>query len=216
MLPSHDRFQYSGIKSRPKFNWPDNKRLALYIAVNIEHFPYGVQCGVDLDRQTQPWSQRSWLWREYGNRVGAWRYLISVMRDEDIVNWLHGEGELQDSLREDTQVRDKIAEMWTEAEVCRLMTMRSISIEQSGGKFTYEGSAEKVFAPEHSVRTTEAISQILGPFAQLMQGSPTAIEKGVFAHNILGAYQSTINHGSVQVMRDQVARIGLGLPRAAK
>jgi predicted DCC family thiol-disulfide oxidoreductase YuxK len=36
------------------------------------------------------------------------------------------------------------------------MTMRSISIEQSGGKFTYEGSAEKVFAPEHSVRTTEA------------------------------------------------------------
>jgi hypothetical protein len=32
----------------------------------------------------------------------------------------------------------------------------------------------------------------------------------------LGAYQSTINHGSVQVMRDQVARIGLGLPRAAK
>ena len=72
------------------------------------------------------------------------------------------------------------------------------------------------FAPEHSVRTTEAISQILGPFAQLMQGSPAAIEKGVFAHNILGAYQSTINHGSVQVMRDQVARIGLGLPRAAK
>jgi hypothetical protein len=49
-----------------------------------------------------------------------------------------------------------------------------------------------------------------------MQGSPAAIEKGVFAHNILGAYQSTINHGSVQVMRDQVARIGLGMPRAAK
>jgi hypothetical protein len=66
------------------------------------------------------------------------------------------------------------------------------------------------------VRTTEAISQILGPYAQLMQGSPDAIEKGVFAHNILGAYQSTINHGSVQVMRDQVARVGLGLPRAAK
>ena len=75
MLPSHDRFKYSGIKSRPKFAWPDNKRLAVYIAVNIEHFPYGVQCGVDLDRQTQPWSQRSWLWREYGNRIGEWRLI---------------------------------------------------------------------------------------------------------------------------------------------
>ena len=150
------------------------------------------------------------------DRVGAWRYLTSVLRDEDIVNWLHGDDELQRSLRQAPQVRDKIAELWTEAEVCRLMTMRSISIEQRGGKFTYEGSAEKVFAPEHSVRATEAISQILGPHAQLMQGSPAAIEKGIFAHNILGAYQSTVNHGSVQVMRDQVARVGLGLPRPAK
>ncbi len=150
------------------------------------------------------------------DRVGAFRYLMSVMRDEDIVNWLHGDSEIQRSLRETPQVRDKVAELWTEAEVCRLMTMRSISIEQHGGKFTYEGSAEKVFAPEHSVRSTEAITQILGPYAQLLHGSPSAIEKGIFAHNLLGAYQSTVNHGSVQVMRDQMARVGLGLPRAAK
>lgn len=75
MLPSHNRFKYSGIKQRPVFSWPGGKRLAVYIAVNIEHFPYGVQCGVDLDRQTQPWSQRSWLWREYGNRIGEWRLI---------------------------------------------------------------------------------------------------------------------------------------------
>lgn len=75
MLPSHNRFKYSGIRRRPVFNWPGEKRLAVYIAVNIEHFPYGVQCGVDLDRQTQPWSQRSWLWREYGNRIGGWRLI---------------------------------------------------------------------------------------------------------------------------------------------
>lgn len=75
MLPSHNRFKYSGIKQRPVFDWPGGKRLAVYVAVNIEHFPYGVQCGVDLDRQTQPWSQRSWLWREYGNRIGEWRLI---------------------------------------------------------------------------------------------------------------------------------------------
>ena len=75
MLPSHNRFKYSGIKQRPVFSWPGGKRLAVYVAVNIEHFPYGVQCGVDLDRQTQPWSQRSWLWREYGNRIGEWRLI---------------------------------------------------------------------------------------------------------------------------------------------
>ena len=96
------------------------------------------------------------------------------------------------------------------------MTMRSISIEGRGGTFTYEGSAEKVWAPEHGVRTTEAITQILGPGAQLLSDSPDRIEKGVYAHNLMGAYQSTVNHGSVQVKRDQIARKGLGMPRPRK
>jgi len=150
------------------------------------------------------------------DRVGAWRYLISVMRDEDLVNWLNAGGAVQERLRQSEAVRDKVAELWTEAEVCRLMTMRSITIEQRGGKFVHEGSAEKVFAPEHSVKSTEAISQILGPYGALMQGSPAAVEKGVFTHSLLGAFQSTVNHGSVQVMRDQMARNGLGLPRPGK
>lgn len=68
-------FPYSPIKLRPRYDWPQGKRLAVYVAVNIEHFPFGVQAGPDLDRPTQPWAQRSWLWREYGNRVGAWRLL---------------------------------------------------------------------------------------------------------------------------------------------
>jgi alkylation response protein AidB-like acyl-CoA dehydrogenase len=148
------------------------------------------------------------------DRVGAWRYLISVMRDEDIVNWLKVDAPGRATQRADPRVRDKVAELWIEGQVARLMTMRSMSIAQSGGKFSYEGSAEKVWAPEHGVRATEAISQILGPSAQLLHGSPDALEDGLFAHNLLGAFQSTVNHGSVQVMRDQVARVGLGLPRA--
>lgn len=194
------------------------------------------------------------------DRVGARRYLISVWRDEDVVNWVKGEpvalaGERaagraahggdaavgagdgegggreggapevgvpdvgvpaaeREALRRDPVVRDKLAELWIEAQVCRLMTMRSMSIEERGGRFSYEAAAEKVWAPEHGVRTTEAISQILGPAAQLLNTSPGAVEDGLFAHNLLGAFQSGINHGSVQVMRDQVARHGLQMPRS--
>lgn len=146
------------------------------------------------------------------DRVGAFRYLISVMRDEDIVNWLNLDPEGQ-KLRDDPVVRDKVAEIWTEGQVCRLMTMRSLSIVESGNDFSYEGSAEKVMGPEHGVHATEAIAQILGPRAQLLSSSPEAVEKGVFAHNLLGAFQSTVNHGSVHVMRDQIARRGFGMPR---
>ena len=147
------------------------------------------------------------------DRVGASRYLISVQRDEDIVNFVKANELGGVNLAEDTSVRDRIAELWIEAQVCRLMTMRSMSLVEKGGSFTYEGSAEKVFAPEHGVRTTETISQILGPYAQLLNGSEDAVEEGVFAHNLMGAFQSGINHGSTQVMRDQIARRGLGMPR---
>ena len=146
------------------------------------------------------------------DRVGAARYLISVRRDEDIVNWVKENRFNGYSPADDLAIRDKIAELWIEAQVCRLMTMRSMSIVEHGGNFTYEGSAEKVWSPEHGVRTSEAITQMLGPYGQLLNGSPRAVEKGIFAHNLMGAFQSGINHGSVQVMRDQVARRGLGLP----
>ena len=147
------------------------------------------------------------------DRVGAARYLISVRRDEDIINWVKTNRFDGYSPADDSAIRDKIAELWIEAQVCRLMTLRSMSIVEHGGNFTYEGSAEKVWAPEHGVRTSEAITQMLGPYGQLLNGSPRAIDDGIFAHNLMGAFQSGINHGSVQVMRDQVARRGLGLPR---
>jgi len=84
MLPSHDRYPYSGIDHRPKYRWPGGKSLAFYVALNAEHFPFGEPGGIDLDRETKPWSQRSWLWREYGNRVGGWR--LASLFDELGIN----------------------------------------------------------------------------------------------------------------------------------
>ena len=62
------------------------------------------------------------------------------------------------------------------------------------------------------MRSTEAIAQMLGPYAQLLNGSPEAIESGVYAHNMLSAWVSGNNHGSTHIMRDQIARRGLDLP----
>ncbi len=147
------------------------------------------------------------------DRVGASRYLGSVRRDEDIVNFAKDNTFGSYDIKKNEAIREKIAELWAEAQVCRLMTLRSMSIVEHGGDFTYEGSAEKVWAPEHVVKSTEAIVQMMGPYAQLLNGSPNNVESGLYAHNLLGAFQSGINHGSTQIMRDQVGRRGLGLPR---
>jgi hypothetical protein len=41
VLRTHGRYAYSNITRRPDFSWPGGKRLAVYMAVNIEQFSYG-------------------------------------------------------------------------------------------------------------------------------------------------------------------------------
>jgi hypothetical protein len=75
MLQTHGRFDYSPIAERVDYKWPDSKRLAVYVALNIEHFPFGEGVGMDLSVPSPKPNQRSYAWREYGNRVGFWRLM---------------------------------------------------------------------------------------------------------------------------------------------
>ena len=76
MLPSHNRFEYSPITERPQFTWPGGRRLAVYVAVCIEHFPYNTGgLGMNYSPGLAHPNTYNWAWREYGNRVGGFRVL---------------------------------------------------------------------------------------------------------------------------------------------
>jgi len=60
---------------RTVYDWPDGKRLALYFALNIEHFAYGAGMGHALSTELPAPDPRTFAWRDYGNRVGVWRLL---------------------------------------------------------------------------------------------------------------------------------------------
>ncbi len=72
-LPYHGRFQYSAITKRPDYSWPDGKRLAIYFAINTEHFAFGGGLGHALSNELPQPDARTFAWRDYGNRVGVWR-----------------------------------------------------------------------------------------------------------------------------------------------
>lgn len=74
-LPHHNRYAHSSITRRPVYNWPEGKRLALYFALNIEHFAYGAGMGHSLSTELPAPDARTFAWRDYGNRVGVWRLL---------------------------------------------------------------------------------------------------------------------------------------------
>lgn len=75
MLISHDRYPYSPIVGRRVFNWPEDKRLAVYFALNLEHFSFGEGLGATIAPAVPQPDVLNFAWRDYGNRVGAWRLL---------------------------------------------------------------------------------------------------------------------------------------------
>jgi peptidoglycan/xylan/chitin deacetylase (PgdA/CDA1 family) len=69
-------YDYSPIVDRPKLVWPNGKRIAFYIGLNVEHF--------EIDKpSTSIWEPTATLrpdplnygWRDYGVRVGIWRMI---------------------------------------------------------------------------------------------------------------------------------------------
>lgn len=74
-LRGHQRFDYAPITRRPDYDWPGGARLAVYLGFNIEHFAFGEGLGARLGPASPEPDVLNYSWREYGNRVGAWRCL---------------------------------------------------------------------------------------------------------------------------------------------
>ena len=63
------RFDYAPITERPIIKWPNNARVAFWVAPNMEFFEY-----LPENRPTQP-DIPHYSRMDYGNRVGFWRML---------------------------------------------------------------------------------------------------------------------------------------------
>jgi allantoinase len=70
---THDRYPYSPIGERPLYDWPQAKRLAVYLALNLEWFSFGEGLGAELVPAGHQPDVLNYAWRDYGNRVGVFR-----------------------------------------------------------------------------------------------------------------------------------------------
>ena len=64
-----NRFDYSPIVDRPAIKWPNNARVALWVAPNVEFHEY-----TPLRSPNRP-NLQNYSVRDYGNRQGFWRML---------------------------------------------------------------------------------------------------------------------------------------------
>ena len=80
MLSQHGRHDYHPWPERPRWAWPNGGHLAVYLGVNLEHFAFGEGLGAELAPGAASGAGPhpdvlNHAWRDYGNRVGAWRVL---------------------------------------------------------------------------------------------------------------------------------------------
>jgi alkylation response protein AidB-like acyl-CoA dehydrogenase len=77
-----------------------------------------------------------------------------------------------------------------------------------------EGSIQKLFWSESNQRFQQVAQEILGPFAQLENGSEFAFDDGQWAYSYLRARGNTIEAGTSEVQRNIIGHFVLGLPRS--
>jgi hypothetical protein len=71
-LKHHGRYDYVPLRGRADYSWPEGRRLAVYFALNLEHFSFGEGLGAELAPGGPQPDVLNYAWRDYGNRAGAW------------------------------------------------------------------------------------------------------------------------------------------------
>jgi alkylation response protein AidB-like acyl-CoA dehydrogenase len=133
---------------------------------------------------------------------------------ERVAQWAR-ETRREDGTRvyDDATVKERLARIAIDAEVTRLLGMRTAWVAASGALPGTEGSAAKLFSSEAAQRQHWDLLDILGAEAVLKREAGdaplgAAVEEA-FRRGVVG----TIYGGSTEIMREIVAERVLGLPR---
>ena len=110
-------------------------------------------------------------------------------------------------------VRSKLADLWVEVNIIRLLSYRVVTMQERGIVPNHEASIVKVFNSELNQRIGRAGIQLLGLHGQLGEESPYARLHGRFEKLYLTSVGSTIAAGTSEIQRNIIASRGLGLPR---
>jgi alkylation response protein AidB-like acyl-CoA dehydrogenase len=153
-------------------------------------------------------------------------------------------GDLVDIVRRggglrDPELRQRLARVWAEGEVLRLIRLRTVSAVVSGRAPGPEASVRKALADDHGQRVMELAKDIAGPYGLLADAGPQAGlvhggESGgasgptsasgasgdgrvlwpasVWAQGYLFSRALTIGGGTAEVQRNIIAERVLGLP----
>ena len=129
-------------------------------------------------------------------------------------------GELFDEVRagggvDDPVLRQRLAQVWIEGELLRLIRMRTISAVVAGRSPGPEASIRKVKADEHGQAVMELAKDLAGAGGMLTDVGPMGRDPAMWHYGYLFARALTIGGGTGEVQRNILGERVLGLPHEA-
>jgi len=112
----------------------------------------------------------------------------------------------------DPHLRERMVRLWMEAEILRMIRLRTISAAVRGTPPGPEASVRKIIADEHGQKLFELAKDLAGPGGMLTDRGPLGAGVGLWHHGYLFARALTIGGGTGEVQRNIIAERALGLP----
>jgi alkylation response protein AidB-like acyl-CoA dehydrogenase len=112
----------------------------------------------------------------------------------------------------DPTLRQRLAALFVEAEILRLIRLRSVSAAIKGQQPGPEASVRKLLADEHGQKIMELAKDLAGTGAMLTTDGPLGSPVALWHHGFLFSQALTIGGGTTQVQRNILAERVLGLP----
>jgi alkylation response protein AidB-like acyl-CoA dehydrogenase len=113
----------------------------------------------------------------------------------------------------DPVIRDRLAQVWMDAEAYRLYTLADVTDIVEGRSPGARSSLNKLWWSEMDVRIHELALDLLGPLGELAPEAPASVDRGAWMKGFQFALAGPIYAGTNEIQRNVVAERVLGLPR---
>ena len=113
---------------------------------------------------------------------------------------------------EDPSLRDRVARLWTEVELARLLSLRALSKIMKGEKNWPEVPFAKLSWSSMAQTLAELAVDLLGPAGLQARGGPDAVDRGKWTRLYAFQRYSTIGGGSTEIQKNIIADRAIAMP----